>query len=96
MKSTWSRLSRAEVDRNPTASNSRVASAVTTMASGKPAVRAITPRRTRSPRRSTRPTATAASGPNSGPSTIAPTTVTDESVIAPIAASRHAIVRNAW
>ena len=64
------------------------------IATGKPTSSASAARRARSRRRCTSATASAASGPNSGPSTIAPTTVTVESVTAPIAASRQARVRN--
>jgi len=53
------------------------------------------PRRTASIRRSRSPTAIAASGPNSGPTTIAPTMVIGELVATPIAASRHASTMNA-
>lgn len=46
-------------------------------------------------RRRTIATASAASGPNSGPTTMAPTTVTGESVTTPTAAIKHARQRNA-
>ena len=64
------------------------------MAIGKPTTRAMTTAPGQpDPRRRARPTAMAASGPNSGPTTIAPTTVTAESVTIPIPASSVAIVR---
>lgn len=47
-------------------------------------------------RRSTRPAEIAAIALNSGPTTIAPTTRTDESVITAIAASATASTRNTW
>ncbi len=64
------------------------------MASGNPTSNASDARRARSSRRRTIATESAASGPNSGPTTMAPTTVTVESVTTPTAASRHANVRN--
>ena len=65
-----------------------------TMATGKPTSSASAARRARSACRRTSATASAASGPNSGPTTIAPTTVTGESVTTPTAAIRHASDRN--
>lgn len=64
------------------------------MAPANPATNAIIPRRTVSIRCSRSPTAIAASGPNSGPTTIAPTIVIGELVAMPIAASRHASTMN--
>src|SRR3954452_4885228 len=75
---------------SPTARASSDSNAVITMAAGKPTSSAIAPRRAMSARRRTTPTARPASGPNSGPTTIAPTTVTGESVTTPIVASRVA------
>ena len=60
------------------------------MATGNPTTSAIEARRARSSRRRTSATASAANGPNSGPTTIAPTTVTGESVTTPTAAIMHA------
>ena len=67
---------------------------VTTIATGKPTSSAIAARRARYLRRRTSATANAASGPNSGPTTIAPTTVTGESVTTPTAAIKHARHKN--
>src|SRR5882757_4022195 len=78
MKSTWDRLSSRRSVSSPVRWNTSQKSAVITIATGKPISSALLPRRIRSRRRSTTPTASAASGPNSGPSTIAPTTVTGE------------------
>ena len=67
---------------------------MTAIATGKPTSRAIDARRARYIRRRTSATASAASGPNSGPTTMAPTTVTGESVITPTAAIMQARHRN--
>ena len=82
---------------HPSASPPSTNAAVTAMATGKPTSSAIEARRARSSRRRTSATASAASGPNSGPTTIAPTTVTGELVTTPTAAimhARHRKVRN--
>src|SRR4051812_26084548 len=78
----------------PTASPASTPSAVTSIATGKPTKSAAAARRERYIRRRTSATASAASGPNSGPTTMAPTTVTGESLTTPTAAIRHARHRN--
>ena len=94
MKSTSvsSRVLRSVIQ--PSASPLNTKAAVTVIATGKPTSRAIDARRARYIRRRTSATASAASGPNSGPTTMAPTTVTGESVITPTAAIMQARHRN--
>ena len=79
----------------PVARRISTATKVTAMATGKPTASAIVDRRASSPRRSTRATQTPASGPNSGPTTIAPMISTTESVRMPMAAIRVAITMKA-
>ncbi len=67
-------------------SKASVASVVAAIASGKPTSSAIAERPARSARRCTIATHSPASGPNSGPTTIAPTTRISESRMIPIAA----------
>ncbi len=68
------------------ASNASVASTVTPIASGKPTASASAERAASSPRRWTSATHRPATGPNSGPTTIAPTTRIGESRKIPIEA----------
>ena len=97
MKSTSvsSRVLRSVIQ--PSASPPNTKAAVAAIATGKPTSSAIDARRAKFIRRRTSATASAASGPNSGPTTMAPTTVTGESVTTPTAAimqARHRNIRN--
>ena len=78
----------------PIPSAAIVHSAVTPIAIRKPTTRANAARRARLSLRCTNATARAESGPNYGPSTMAPAMITVESVTTPIAVSKQASVRN--
>ncbi|MDT4859709.1 hypothetical protein FQZ97_942310 [compost metagenome] len=95
MNSTADPVSRVSAGKSPNGTDNQAVRAARSIATGKPTPRANAALRPSFHLRCARATARAASGPNSGPTAMAPTMAMVESVTIPIAASCVARTRKA-